>query len=100
MLYLFKLIALLIPVHFCIFIGERCQTFEKTFLFSGLFMLLPAAAYYFGADTLALLTPASFLADSSPVLYGTNTIPVLVLWMVASVLALLAAKRNWCKTLQ
>ena len=99
-LYLFKLIAMLIPVHFCIFIGERCQSFEKAFLFSGLFVLLPAAAYYFGADTLALLTPASFLADSSPVLYGTNTISVLALWMVSSVLALLAAKGNWCKTLQ
>ena len=98
MLYLFKLIALLIPVHFCIFVGERCQSFEKAFLFSGLFMLLPAAAYYFGADTLAFLTPASFLADSSPIFYGTNTIPVLTVWMVLSVSALIAAKRNWCKT--
>lgn len=100
MLYLFKLLALLIPVHFCIFIGEKCQSFEKAFLFSGLFMLLPAAAYYFGADTLSFVTPASFLADSSPIFYGTNTIPAFVGWMVASVLALLAAKRNWCKTLQ
>ena len=100
MLYLFKLIALLIPVHFCIFIGERCQSFEKAFLFSGLFMLLPVAAYYFGADTLAFLTPASFLADSSPIFYGTNTIPGFAVWIMASVLALLSAKRNWCKTLQ
>ena len=100
MLYLFKLIALLIPVHFCIFIGERCQSFEKAFLFSGLFMLLPTAAYYFGVDTLAFLTPASFLADSSPIFYGSNTIPVFAVWMMASVLALLAAKRNWCKALQ
>ena len=74
-LYLFKLVALLIPVHFCVFIGEQCQTFEKAFLFSGLSMLLPAAAYYFGADTLAFLAPACFLADSSPFLYGTNTLP-------------------------
>lgn len=98
MLYLFKLMALLIPVHFCIFIGEKCQSFEKAFLFSGVFILLPAAAYYFGADGLAFLTPASFLADSSPIFYGTNTIPVLAVWMVLSVSALIAAKRNWCKT--
>jgi len=98
MLYLFKLIALLIPVHFCIFIGERCQSFEKAFLFSGVFILLPAAAYYFGADGLAFLTPAGFLADSSPIFYGTNTVPVLTVWMVLSVSALIAAKRNWCKT--
>ncbi len=100
MLYLFKLIALLIPVHFCIFIGERCQSFEKAFLFSGLFMLLPAAAYYFGADTLALLTPASFLADNSPIFYGTNTIPIFAVWVVVSILVLLIAKRNWCIALQ
>lgn len=98
MLYLFKLIALLIPVHFCILIGERCQNFEKAFLFSGLFMLLPAATYYFGADTWAFLTPASFLADSSPVFYGANAIPAFVVWMVMSILVLLIAKRNWCKT--
>ena len=100
MLYLFKLMALLIPVHFCIFIGERCQSFEKAFIFSGMFVLLPAAAYYFGADALSFVTPASFLADSSPIFYGTNTILAFVVWMLASILALLATKRNWCKTLQ
>lgn len=98
MLYLFKLMALLIPVHFCIYIGEKCQSFEKSFLFSGVFMLLPAAAYYFGADGLAFLTPASFLADCSPIFYGTNTIPGFAIWMLVSVLMLLMAKRNWCKT--
>ena len=100
MLYLFKLMALLIPVHFCIFIGEKCQSFEKAFLFSGVFILLPAAAYYFGADALAFATPASFLADSSPIFYGTNTIPAFVVWMIASVLALFVAKRSWCRTLK
>lgn len=100
MLYLFKLMALLIPVHFCIFIGEKCQSFEKAFLFSGVFMLLPAAAYYFGADALSFLTPASFLADSSPIFYGTNTILVFVVWVLASVFALFVAKRNWCRTLK
>ena len=100
MLYLFKLMALLIPAHFCIFIGERCQSFEKAFLFSGVFILLPVAAYYFGADALSFVTPASFLADSSPIFYGTNTIPAFVVWMIASVLALFVAKRSWCRTLK
>lgn len=100
MLYLFKLMALLIPVHFCIFIGEKCQSFEKAFLFSGVFILLPAAAYYFGADALSFVTPASFLADNSPIFYGTNTIPAFVVWMIASVLALFVAKRSWCRTLK
>lgn len=100
MLYLFKLIALLIPVHFCIFIGEKCQSFEKAFLFSGVFILLPAAAYYFGADALSFVTPASFLADSSPIFYGTNTIHIFAVWMLLSLLVLFAAKRNWCKTVQ
>lgn len=95
MLYLFKLMALLIPVHFCIFIGERCQSFEKAFLYSGVFVLLPAAAYYFGADALSFVTPASFLSDSSPIFYGNNTIPAFVVWMIASVVALIVAKRNW-----
>lgn len=94
-LYLFKLIALLIPAHFCIFIGERCQSFEKTLLLSGLFLLLPAAAYYFGADYLAFLTPASYLADNSPIFYGINTIPVFVVWLVGSIVVLSVAERDW-----
>ena len=98
LLYLFKLVSLLIPTHLCIFIGERCQSFEKAFLFSGLLLLIPAAAYYFGADALAFLTPASFLADSSPIFYGTDTIPLFAGWMVFSILALLSAKRRWCRT--
>lgn len=98
LLYLFKLVSLLIPTHLCIFIGERCQSFEKAFLLSGLLLLIPAAAYYFGADALAFLTPASFLADSSPIFYGTDTIPLFAGWMVFSILALLSAKRRWCRT--
>lgn len=94
-LYLFKLIALLIPVHFCIFIGEMSRSFEKAFLLSSLFLLIPAAACRFGVDALAFLTPASFLADHSPVFYGLDNLPAFLAWMVVSVLALLAAKRNW-----
>jgi len=99
-LYLFKLLSLLIPMHLCIFIGERCKTFEKAFLINSLCVVLPAAAYYFGADVFAFLTPACFLADNSPIFYGTNVIPIFAAWMVASVFALLASKRNWCKPLQ
>ena len=98
LLYLFKLVSLLIPVHFCMFIGERCRSFEKAFLFSGLLLLIPAAVYYFGADALAFLIPSSFLADRSPIFYGTCTIPVFAGWMVLSVLALVFAKRHWCRT--
>ena len=95
MLYMFKLIALLIPVHFCIFIGEKCMSFEKTFLLSGVFLLLPAAAYYFGADTLAFSTPASFLADCSPIFYGINTIPAFIVWFAGAIALLIAAERDW-----
>ena len=98
-LYLFKLICLLIPMHLCIFIGEQCRNFEKTCLFCGLLILLPAAAYTFGMDGMAFLTPASFLADCSPIFYGSKNIFCFAGWMTASVLILLAAKRNWCKTL-
>lgn len=96
LLYLFKLVSLLIPTHLCIFIGERCRSFEKTLLLSSLFILIPAAAYYFGVDAVSFLTPASFLADSSPLFYGTNTIPIFAAWMTLSLLALFHAKRNWC----
>ena len=98
-LYLFKLVCLLIPTHLCIFIGERCRNFEKTCLFCGLLVLLPAAAYTFGVDGMVFLTPASFLADCSPIFYGSKNIFCFAGWMTASVLILLASKRNWCKTL-
>lgn len=94
-LYLFKLLALLIPAHFCIFIGERCRTFEKAFLLDSMLFVLPTAAYYFGGGALDFLTPASFLADHTPFFYGTESIPVFVMWMAASIAALLAAERNW-----
>lgn len=96
-LYLFKLLALLIPAHFCIFIGERCRTFEKAFLLDSLIFVLPAAVYYFGGGALDLLTPASFLAEHAPILYSTESIPAFAIWMAVSIAALLAAERNWCK---
>lgn len=96
-LYVYKLICLMIPANLCVFIGERCKGFEKAFLFSGLFLLLPAAAFYFGADWAGYLTPAGLVADYA-YLYKPAFLLLFALWAVLSVAALLAAKRNWCKT--
>lgn len=98
-LYLFKLVAMLIPVNLCIFIGAHCRGFEKAFIISVLVLLLPAAAYYFGADALAFFTPASLLADWSPVFYSAGGFVMFAVWMVLSILALLEARRSWCKTI-
>lgn len=98
LLYLSKAVGLLIPMHLCIFIGERCRGFEKAFLLSGLALLIPAAAYYFGADALAFVTPSSLLADKSPFLFGPGAIPLFAVWMLLSLLALFSAKRAWCRT--
>lgn len=97
LLYLSKAAGLLIPMHLCIFIGERSRGFEKAFLLSGLVLVLPAAAYYFGADALALVTPSSVLADQSPFLFGPSAIPLFAVWLLLSLLALLAAHRDWCR---
>lgn len=97
LLYLSKAAGLLIPMHLCIFIGERSRGFEKAFLLSGLVLVLPAAAYYFGADALALVTPSSVLADKSPFLFGPSAIPLFAVWLLLSLLALLAAHRDWCR---
>lgn len=97
LLYISKGLALLIPMHFCIFIGERSKGFERAFLATALALLLPAAAYHFGADALRLATPLFFLSDGNLLLSGSLCIVLFVIWAVLSVLALLAAKRNWCR---
>lgn len=97
LLYLSKAVGLLIPMHLCIFIGERSRGFEKAFLLSGLVLVLPAAAYYFGADALALVTPSPVLADQSPFLFGPSAIPLFAVWLLLSLLALLTAHRDWCR---
>lgn len=97
LLYLSKAVGLLIPMHLCIFIGERSRGFEKAFLFSVLALVIPAAAYYFGADALAFVTPSSVLADKSPFLFGLSAIPLFAVWMLLSLLALIAADRDWCR---
>lgn len=98
LVYLFKLVCLLIPMHLCVFAGIHCRRFETAFLISGAALILPAAAYYYGADGLAALTPASLLADNCFLLYGAGSLPLFIAWMVLSVAALLAAKRSWCRT--
>ncbi|HIT34194.1 MAG TPA: hypothetical protein IAC31_06165 [Candidatus Faecousia intestinigallinarum] len=97
LLYLAKALAMLIPMHLCIFFGERCGSFEKVFLFSSGTLLLPAAAYYFGADTMGYATPMSLMADGSPLLSGASGILGFALWLLLSLLALFAARRDWCK---
>ncbi len=96
LLYLSKGLTLLITMHLCVFIGERGKGFEKAFLISGIALLLPAAAYRFGANAIQMATPLSFLADGNPLLSGS--IVPFVLWLTMSILALSAAKRSWCRT--
>ena len=96
LLCLSKGVALLIPMHLCIYIGERCGEFEKTFLISGVSFLIPAAAYRFGAHTLKIATPLTFLSDGNLLMSDGCGIGLFAVWMVLSLLALLSAKRHWC----
>lgn len=97
LLYISKGLALLIPMHLCLFIGERCAGFEKTFLISGLALLLPAAAYSFGVDPLQITTPLSLLSDGNVLLSGSTGILLFAVWMGLSFVTLFAANRNWRK---
>lgn len=97
LLYLSKGLALLIPMHLCMFFGERSSGFERTFLFSGVTLLIPAAAYFFGADALRCAAPMAFLSDGNLLLSGSAGIVWFVLWMLLSLLALFNAKRDWCR---
>lgn len=98
LLYLSKGLALMIPMHLCVFIGERCDGFEKAFLISGVTLLIPAAAYSFGMDAVQIATPLSFLSDGNLLLSGSNGVISFVAWMGISIVALFAAKQNWSKT--
>lgn len=98
LLYVGKGLALMIPMHLCVFIGERCDGFEKTFLISGAALLIPAAAYSFGMDAVQIATPLSFLSDGNLLISGSNGVILFVAWMGLSIVALFAAKQNWSKT--
>ena len=91
-----KAVALLIPMHLCVFIGERCGSFEKSFLIGGITLLVPAVAYRFGGSVLQIATPISLLADRNVLFSGYAEFAQLFCWICMSLLALLAAKRNWC----
>lgn len=91
-----KGVALLIPMNLCVFVGEKVRGFEKAFLVNLVVLLIPAAVYRFGGHGLQFVTPVSFLAESSPIFYGSDAIPVLAVWMALASLALIKAKRNWC----
>lgn len=96
-LYLSKGLSLLIPMHLCVFIGERSGGFEKAFLTGGAALLLPAAAYRFGADGLRSVTALSLLSDGNLLLSGGTGMTLFLVWMVLSLAALLAARRDWCR---
>lgn len=98
LLYISKGLCLLIPMHLCVFIGERCAGFEKAFLISGVTLLIPAAAYSFGLDAIQIATPLSFLSDGSLLLSSSKGVILFALWTAMSSAALFAAGRHWCRT--
>ena len=93
-----KCVALLIPMNICVFVGERVRGFEKAFLINLVFLLIPAAAYRFGVHGLKFVTPVSFLADGNILQFEAGNILILGIWIAGSIVALIAAKRNWIST--
>ncbi len=93
-----KGVALLLPMNLCVFVGEKARGFEKAFLVSLLFLLIPAAAYRFGVHALKLVTPVSFLADGNILLPEASGIMIFGVWSVGTIAALVAAKRDWIST--
>lgn len=92
-----KGVVLVIPMNLCVFIAVRSELFEKAFLFSGVLLLIPAAAFRFGVHMLQFLTPMFFAADGN-LLSATNNFVPFASWMLISVLAIIAAKHRWSKT--
>ncbi len=85
-LYAFKAVSLMVPMHLCVLIGSCCSGFEKTFLISGLVLLIPAAVYAFGFDAMGFITVLPLLSAGFPLLG-------LVIWMVLSTIAVVWAGR-------
>ena len=92
-----KGVVLVIPMNLCVFIAVRSELFEKAFLFSGVLLLIPAAAFRFGVHMLQFLTPMFFAADGNLLSATSNFVPF-ASWMLISVLAIFAAKHRWSKT--
>lgn len=97
LLYSLKGLCLLIPMHLCMLIGDRSRGFEKSFLISGLALLIPAAAYSFGVDALQVITPLPFLSGGSVLLTDIAGIFRFAVWTIISLLSLIAARRFWCR---
>lgn len=97
LLYLIKGLCLLIPMHLCMLIGDRSRGFEKSFLISGLALLIPAAAYSFGVNAFQAITPLPFLSGGSVLLTDGAGIFQFAVWTILSTLSLLAARRLWCR---
>lgn len=96
LLYVTKGMLLLIPMHLGVFISGRCGSFEKSFLVSGVMLLIPAGICRFTADSLSVIAPLTFLAEGNPLLTGGNGLFLLAVWLFLSVAALLSSKRSWC----
>jgi len=94
LLFVAKAVAMLLIMHLCIFIAERSGSFDKAFVISAGALLLPAAAYHFGADFLEPFTPLSFLSDGNILLGGTWVF--FLVWLIVSAGALWLAQRHWC----
>ena len=91
-----KGVVLVIPMNLCVFIAVRSERFEKAFLFSGVLLLIPAAAFRFGVHMLQFLAPMYFAADGN-LLSATNNFVPFASWMFISVLAIFAAKHRWSR---
>ena len=90
-----KGISLLLPLNLCVFVGERVRGFEKAFLVNLVVLLIPAAAYRFGAHGLKFVTPVSFLADGNILQSEAGNILIFGAWIVGAIVALVTAKRDW-----
>lgn len=88
-------ILLLVIMHLCIFIAERSGSFDRAFVISAGALLLPTAAYHFGADFLEPFTPLSFLSDGNILQGGTGIF--FLAWLLASGGALWLAQKHWCR---
>ena len=93
-LYLSKAVLLLIPMCLCIFLGSVSDSFAKGFLMEGAVILIPAAAYHFGAD-IGILTPLGLMADQTILLTGSGA-GTIVCWCILAVLSIFVAKKRWC----
>ncbi len=91
-LYLTKFLGLLVPMHLCLFLSERSKSFEQALILSAAILLLPAAAYSFGADGVGWLTPLRFLAEGNILLGGGVQCGI---WLALSLASVYIANRHW-----